>query len=95
VVVFEEQDTDGSGCLTLSRGELACRLAGYDLTLVFDFLFGEIRNQGLHQLKLVLSALKLLVSQHDTRHGPGDGHYELQCLEDQGRVWGDTDEPFL
>ena len=68
VVAFKKQDTEGTGCLALSRGELACRFAGYQSTLIFDSLGGKIRNQSHHQFKFLLSVLELLGSQHHICH---------------------------
>lgn len=81
MIVFEEQNTERACRLPLGRSELASGFADYDLTLVFACLVGEFRNQSGHQLKLVLSELKLLAGQYHLYPCRCDWHNKLQSLK--------------
>jgi len=52
-VALEEQHTDSARCLALSRGKLTRGLSRYKFTLILELL-GQVSNQSLHQIQLVL-----------------------------------------
>jgi hypothetical protein len=72
-IVLEQHSSQSAKRCTLGRSELAVRLIYRESKLLLGELLGELVNQCLHQPKLVLGVLELVLTQRHAGDSPGNG----------------------